>query len=534
MSSEVDIVIIGSGASGAAAAWSLSRNNSWRIVCIEQGKQTNPSDYPSTRSDWELDRLGAFSSNPSVRKSTSDYPIDDSNSPISIANFNGYGGSTILYSAHFPRFHPSDFRTHSLDNVAEDWPITYSELEPFFLENEKMMGVAGLVGDPAYPDYSSLLPPVPLGAMGRAMADGFNSLGWHWWPSYAAINTHKHGNRGACVNLGPCNTGCTQGAKSSVDVTYLPAARLQGVEFLTECRVLEIILNSQGLAESVLYADASGSHHLLKARVVIVACSGVGTPRLLLNSKSSAFPEGLINETGLVGRNLMLHPLAYIEGVFDRDMHSSIGPHGCCILSQQFYETDATRDFQRGYTMQVLRGTPPVETAITGYFMRQVPIGPDHHKRFASVFNRTAGIAVISEDLPELHNRVELDLERVDSSGMPGVKIHYALGENTKNMLKHGIDMSKKVLEASGAKVISAFAPVKHTGWHLMGTVRMGGDPKTSVVNKYGQAHAVKNIFVVDSSIFVTSGAVNPVATAQALTLHACEYLNKNLESLVS
>ena len=101
-------------------------------------------------------------------------------------------------------------------------------------------------------------------------------------------------------------------------------------------------------------------------------------------------------------------------------------------------------------------------------------------------------------------------------------------------MLKHGIDMSKKVLEASGAKVISAFAPVKHAGWHLMGTVRMGGDPKTSVVNKYGQAHAVKNIFVVDSSIFVTSGAVNPVATAQALTLHACEYLNKNLESLVS
>ena len=184
--------------------------------------------------------------------------------------------------------------------------------------------------------------------------------------------------------------------------------------------------------------------------------------------------------------------------------------------------------------MQVLRGAPPAETAITGYFMRQVPIGPDHHKRFVSIFNRTAGIAVISEDLPELHNRVELDLECVDSSGMPGVKIYYTLGENTKNILKHGIDMSKKVLEASGAKVISAFAPVKHTGWHLMGTVRMGDDPKKSVVNKYGQAHAVKNIFIIDSSIFVTSGAVNPVATAQALTLYICNYLNKNLESLIN
>jgi choline dehydrogenase-like flavoprotein len=533
VSKEVDIVIVGSGASGAAAAWSLSRNNSLRIICLEQGGEIKPSAYPSTRTDWELDRFAAYSSNPNIRKSSADYPIDDSNSAISIANFNGYGGSTILYSAHFPRFHPSDFRVKSLDGVAEDWPTSYSELEPFFSENEKMMGVAGLVGDPAYPDYSLLLPPVPLGAVGRAMADGFNSLGWHWWPSYAAINTHKHGNRGSCINLGPCNTGCTQGAKSSVDVTYLPAARLQGVEFLTECRVLEVVLNSKGLAEGVLYADASGARHLLKARVVVVACSGVGTPRLLLNSKSSAFPDGVINETGLVGRNLMLHPLAYIEGVFDKDMRSSIGPHGCCILSQQFYETDLDRGFTRGYTMQVLRGSPPVETALAAYIMRRAPIGPEHHKNFASIFNRTVGIAVISEDLPELHNRVELDLEHVDSSGMPGVKIHYTVGENTKNMLKHGIDMSKNVLEASGAKVISAFAPVKHAGWHLMGTVRMGADPKKSVVNKYGQAHEVKNIFVVDSSIFVTSGAVNPVATAQALTLHACDYLNKNINDLV-
>jgi choline dehydrogenase-like flavoprotein len=308
---------------------------------------------------------------------------------------------------------------------------------------------------------------------------------------------------------------------------------LQGVEFLTECRVLEIVLNSSGLAEGVLYADASGIHHVLKARVVIVACSGVGTPRLLLNSKSSAFPDGLINETGLVGRNLMLHPLAYIEGVFDRDMRSSIGPHGCCILSQQFYETDVARDFKRGYTMQILRGAPPVETAITGYFMRQVPIGPDHHKRFSSVFNRTAGIAVISEDLPELHNRVELDLDCVDSSGMPGVKIHYTLGENTKNMLKHGIDMSKKVLVASGAKVISAFAPVKHTGWHLMGTARMGDDPNQSVVNRHCQVHGVPNLFVVDSSVFVTSGAVNPVATSQAVTLWACDYISQHKSSFL-
>jgi choline dehydrogenase-like flavoprotein len=230
----------------------------------------------------------------------------------------------------------------------------------------------------------------------------------------------------------------------------------------------------------------------------------------------------------------MLHPLAYTEAVFDHDVQSSIGPHGCCILSQQFYESAAERDFVRGYTMQVLRGAPPVETAVSGYFMRQVPLGAEHHAKFNRLFNRTAGIAIITEDLPEPENRVELDPDHCDSSGMPGVKVFYKLGDNTSRMLKHGIEMSKQVFTAAGAKVTSSFAPVKNTGWHLMGTARMGDDPATSVVNKFGQAHAVKNLFIVDSSIFVTAGAVNPVATAQALTLMACDHLQRNLHTLVA
>lgn len=533
MKDVVDIVIVGSGASGAAAAWSLSRNRSLRIVCLEQGFVTRPEQYPSASVDWELARTGAYSSHPATRANVADYPIDDSASPISIANFNGFGGSTILYSGHFPRFHPSDFRTRSLDGVGDDWPLDYDALKPFFAENERMMGVAGLVGDPANPAYDTLLPPVPLGEMGQAMAAGFNELGWHWWPSYSAINTRTHGNRAPCVNLGPCNTGCAQGAKASVDVTYWPQARRQGVEVRTECRVREITLDARGLADGVIYFDAEGREHCQKARMVVVACSGIGTPRLLLNSRSSAFPDGLLNDQGLVGRNLMLHPLAYVEGVFEHDLRSSIGPHGCCLFSQQFYETTPERDFVRGYTMQVLRGAPAVETAVSGYFMRQIALGKDHHKQFARLFNHTAGIAVISEDLPEAHNRVELDPAHCDSSGMPGVKVTYTLAENTKRMLKHGIDMSKQVFAAGGAKVTSSFAPVRHTGWHLMGTARMGDDPGRSLVNRHGQAHAVNNLFIVDSSIFVTAGAVNPVATAQALTLMICDFINRNLDSLV-
>jgi choline dehydrogenase-like flavoprotein len=182
--------------------------------------------------------------------------------------------------------------------------------------------------------------------------------------------------------------------------------------------------------------------------------------------------------------------------------------------------------------MQILRGVPPIETATSGYFMRQLSIGKSHHKDFEKLFNHSAGIAIISEDLPEEHNRVELDFENTDSFGMPGVKVYYEMNDNTKKILKHGIKMSKEIFSTAGAKVTASFAPVKNTGWHLMGTARMGENPKTSVVNKYGQAHQVKNLFIVDSSIFVTSGAVNPVATAQAITLFACNHIRKNISSV--
>ncbi|MQX38203.1 GMC family oxidoreductase [Roseospira navarrensis] len=521
----VDVVIVGSGASGAAAAWRLSRDRSLRIVCLERGGPPDPARYPATRADWEMARHGAASPFPGERADPADYPVDDSASPIAIAHVNAFGGSTLLYSGHVPRFHPSDFRTRTLDGVGEDWPLTHEDLTPYFAENERMMGVAGLVGDPANPDYDSLLPPVPLGPMGRRLGEAFNALGWHWWPSYGAINTRSHGGRAACINLGPCNTGCAQGAKGSVDVTYWPEALRQGVEVRTGCAVVEVLLDGRDRASGVRYIDAEGREQVQTAAVVVLACSGIGTPRLLLHSTSTAFPDGLLNDTGLVGRNLMLHPLGYTEGLFDEDLGSSIGPQGCCLLSQQFYETDPDRGFARGYTMHILRGPPPGETAVTGYLMRRIPLGPDHHRRMAETFNHTAGIAVIAEDLPDPDNRVALDPDHTDAHGMPGVRVTYTLGENTKRMLAHGLDRSKDVFAAAGAKVTAAFAPVRQTGWHLMGTARMGTDPRTSVVNAFGQAHTVPNLFIVDSSVFVTAGAVNPVATAQALTLRMCDHL---------
>jgi choline dehydrogenase-like flavoprotein len=532
MESTADILIVGAGASGAAAAWSLGQAGNLQVVCLEQGEHLQPDFYPSHEAGWELRRHSDFHIHPSVRARPSDYPVDDSGSPISVANFNAVGGSTILYSGHFPRMHPSDFCVRRLDGVGADWPLSYEDLEPYFAMNDRMMGTAGLVGDTAYPDHGTLQPPVPLGPMGRTVAQGFNRLGWHWWPSYSAINTRRHGNRGRCINLGPCNTGCSQGAKASVDVTYWPAAQRSGVRLVTQARVHQITVDSQGRASGALYLDASGAEHRIHARIVVLAASGLGTPRILLLSRSSAFPDGLANESGLVGRNLMLHPLGFVEGVFPHDLRSSIGPHGCCLMSQQFYETDPGRDFVRGYTMQVLRGAAPVETAVNGFFTRQVVIGPGHHASFRRSFNHTAGIAIIAEDLPEVQNRVELDPHRADSAGLPGLKVHYRLSENTQRMLRHGLKMARSVIEAAGGGVSVSHAPVRHAGWHLMGTTRMGSDRRDSVVNPHGQAHDVPNLFIVDSSVFPTGGAVNPVATAQALTLYLCDHIKKHLSRI--
>jgi choline dehydrogenase-like flavoprotein len=529
----VDIVIVGAGPSSAAAAWSLSETN-LSIMCLEQGDWMDSANYPSTKRNWEVLRQKEFSPSPNVRNLVADYPINDNNSPIAIANFNAVGGGTILYSAHFPRFHPSDFKVRTLDGVADDWPLDYAQLQPFYSENDRMMGVSGLAGDPAYPP-SAPPPggyPVPLGRVGETMAQGFNKLGWHWWTSYSAIITRPYKGRQSCINLGPCDTGCAQGAKSSVDVTYWPLAIRNGVRLKTHCRVREITVNESGKATGVIYYDEKGVERRQRARIIILGCNGVGTPRLLLNSRSTGFPDGLANRSGLVGKNLMLHPWGYVEGVFEEPLQAHVGPQGCCILSQEFYETDIRRNFVRGYTMQVLRGPGPIQTALSGVARREIPWGIDHHRVFASRFGHTVGMAIIVEDLPELHNTVTLDPKLVDANGIPAPKIKYKLSENSKKMLAHGLEKGKEVMSAAGSHKNFSFGPVRHAGWHLMGTTRMGFNPENSVVNEWGRCHDVENLFIVDSSIFVTSSGVNPVSTSQALALYIAKMIKKNTSNL--
>src|SRR5580698_15590 len=357
MNEKVDVLIIGSGASGAAVAWSLAETR-MKILCLEQGDWMKQSDYPSNGRDYEARLFSDYATSPNIRQRPSDYPINDDNSPIKVVNFNAVGGSTVMYTAHYPRLHPSDFRVRTLDGVADDWPVDYPTLEPFFTENDRMTGVSGLAGDPACPPKRPPMPPLPLGKSGVQFAKAMNKLGWHWWPSDTALATTEYEGRAPCINLGHCTPGCAQGAKASTDITYWPAAIRAGVELRTRCRVREIVTNEHGMAAGVIYYDADGIERYQPAEVVILACNGIGTPRLLLNSASSRFPDGLANSSGMVGKNLMLHPWPQVIGYVEDELDGDRGPQ-TVIWSKQFYETDAARDFLRGYTLQFSRGTGP-------------------------------------------------------------------------------------------------------------------------------------------------------------------------------
>ena len=484
----VDVVIIGAGASGAAFAWSIAETK-MRVLCLEQGTWPQQADFPSNGRDWEARQAEDYAISPNRRGLAADYPINDDNSPIKIANFNGVGGGTVLYAGHFPRLHPSDFRVKSLDGVADDWPIDYATLEPFYALNDRKMGIASLAGDPAYPPKESVMPPIPMGKTGVKIGTAMNTLGWHWWPSDAAITTEDYEGRAPCINLNHCGAGCAQGAKASTDVTYWPEAVRARVELRTNCRVSRIETNAEGMATGVTYFDGNGEKVFQPAEIVVMACNGIGTPRILLNSASERFPNGLANSSGLVGKNLMFHPYAQIRGHFDEPLDGYRGPI-ISLWSMQFYETDPARDFVRGYCYQFSRGLGPVATATNGMADGLIPWGEGHHAAFRRLFERSAGMAAICEDLPEEENRVTLDPQLKDANGIPAPKIEYRLSENTSRMLDHAIARGRDILDdgrrprhhRQGAALLCRLAPDGH-GAHghrsaALGGQRMGAQPR--------------------------------------------------------
>ena len=262
-----------------------------------------------------------------------------------------------------------------------------------------------------------------MNTAGEAVARGINKLGWHWWPSDNAISSVYYDGREP-------DRGAFLRSFSSSDIIYWPKAISAGAVLKTNSRVREILIDKQGQAVGALYYDKDGELHQINANIVIIACNGIGTARLLLNSKSGMFPNGLANSSGQVGKNLMHHPCGGVIGIFEENFGSPPGPRGSSMLCQEFYETDPNRNFVRGYSFQMARSNGPAHTALGTGNINNVMWGKEHHNEFKRRFKKSLGMAIISEDLPELHNRVEIDESKTDKNGIPLPKIFY-------KMLKH-------------------------------------------------------------------------------------------------
>ena len=521
----VDIVIVGSGASGGACAWKLSESGA-KVVLLEQGDWFDQNDYPGDTNDWEIKQKNSFHFNPNVRNLSNDYEILDKNSDIHPLMYNAVGGSTHHWTAHTPRFNPSDFKVNSLDGVAFDWPISYWDLEKYYDLNDIMMGCSGINGDPANPPRSERpMPPLPLGEDGKKIPEAADRLGWHWWPSDSYQASEDYKGRVGWNNHGTFASKKQWQSVASTDVTYIKPAIENGLEVRTNCAVQNISVDNTGKLTGVIYVDNRGNQFFQEAGKVILACNGIGTPRILLNSKSKIFPDGLANSSGLVGKNLMFHPYASVNGYFNEDVNYSLGPLANIIIVQEFYETDPNRNFVRGYSFQMARSNGPAHTALGTGNINNVMWGKEHHNEFKRRFKKSLGMAIISEDLPELHNRVEIDESKIDKNGIPLPKIFYKTSENTRNLLNHGMKSAEKLLLEAGSYEVNHNPLLQTAGWHLMGTAKMGEDPIHSVVNSNCETHDVENLYIIDGSVFTTSAAVNPTPTIQAIALRTADII---------
>ena len=295
----VDVLIVGAGPSRAVAAHTLA-SRGFSVLCLEQGDRVDSTTLPGNKPEFELLNRTTWSWDGNKRGRREDYPLNMDESDTPAMMFAAVGGSSVIYGAHWQRLLPSDFRVRSLDGVADDWPISYDDVEPFYRRVDEFIGVAGLGGDPAYPEQDFPRPPNPLGAAGLKMAEGMNKLGWHWWPGTHAIPGESFKNMGQCVRWGVCERGCPAGAKASFDQAYWPHATAAGAQLVTGARVSKLTRAKSGLLDGALWLDRDGNEHRARANAVVLAANRIGTPRLLLMSDDTG--QGLANSSGLVGK----------------------------------------------------------------------------------------------------------------------------------------------------------------------------------------------------------------------------------------
>jgi choline dehydrogenase-like flavoprotein len=530
-SDEVDFVIIGSGAAGGVIGKELSTNG-FRVVVLEQGPYLTEADF--THDEIEVMNQYQLTNNPKHQPTTfRKSPQDKAKRHRAFVYGRMVGGSSVHFTANYWRFHEIDFVERSKVGPISgtgfsDWPITYADLEPYYTKVEWEIGVSGLAeASPFDPPQSKPypMPPLPVKSGGVIFERAARKLGWHPFPAPMAILSQPRPGRSACVQCGFCESfGCEVGAKSSTLAAVIRMAEKTGrCEIRPNCYVHRIETGANGRVTGAAYFDLKRTVHLQKAKAVVVCANGAETPRLLLLSANKEFPDGLANSSGLIGKYLMMNSGSSARAVFEHPLNDYKGFAVSRVL-HDFYELDPEKvGFFGGGGLDARFDSTPIG------FANDLPPGiPMWGKEFKAAlaynFTRTMSVMSHGTSLPVEDNSFSLDPDLKDAWGLPAIRMTY---KDHPHDLKLGSFLRARMMELLDATdAIQKWAnPVEEQdfAYHLLGTCRMGNDPKSSVVNADHRTHDIKNLFLCDGSSLVTSGRGQPTMTIQALAYRAAD-----------
>ena len=535
-----DFLIVGAGAAGSIIARELAVAG-FKVVVLEQGPYLKTSDF-----DHDEVKIVFESAlvNDTKRQPNTFRRSDQEKAKVHPAVIYGrmVGGGTVHFTGNMWRLHEIDFVERSRIGAISgtgftDWPITYADLEPYYTKVEWEIGVSGLAGaSPFDPPRSKPypVPPLPVKSSGVLFEHAARKLGWHPYPTPMAILSQPHRGRAACVHCGFCEFfGCEVGAKSSTLVAMIPEAQATGrCEIRTNSVVRKIEVDKAGRVTGAIYFDAQGREQFQPAHAVVVCANGAETPRLLLMSKSNLFPRGLANSSGLVGKYFMQNGVNVVSGVFEHPLNDFKSVVVSRVM-HDFYQIDPKHGFYGGGGMDARFEGTPISFALGGLPLDGPRWGREFKTMLQEVYSRTMQIASHSTSLPVETNTISLNPEVQDAWGLPALRMTYRDHPDDLKTMQFFQDRAMELLEAAGARQKWVSYPVHEQdfAFHLLGTCRMGGDPKTSVVNKYHRAHDVPNLFICDGSSFVTSGRGQPTCTIQALAFRAADHIIRSAKS---
>lgn len=528
---QVDFVVIGAGAAGGIVAKELSTAG-FQVVVLEQGPYLKEKDFDhdEIKTFWQSALTNDWKKQPTTFRKT---PKAKAKVQPAILYGRMVGGGTVHFTANYWRFHEIDFVERSkLGTISgtgfDDWPITYAELEPYYTKAEWDLGISGEPGPFDAPRSKGYpLPPLPIKSAGALLVKGARKLGWHPQPAPMAILSQTYRGRSACSHCGFCEGfGCEIKAKSSTLATVIPEAEKTGrCEIRSGSYVRKIETDNAGRVTGVIYFDEKKTEILQRAKAVVLCANGAETARLLLISKSNLFPNGLANSSGVVGKYLMFNGGGFATGVFERELNEFKSVAVTRII-HDFYDSDPKRGFYGGGGIDCRFDVYPMGWALGGLPRESPRWGADYKKALKQYYTRSMYTFGHTTSLPVERNSISLDPEAKDAWGLAAMRVTYKDHPDDLKIMKFFTDRGMELLDAAGATKKWAGPVEEQTfGVHLLGTCRMGNDPKRSVVNKYHRAHDVPNLFICDGSSFVTSGRGQPTCTIQALAYRAADHI---------